>query len=675
VNTGDIDFVQVNTYPYNPLGADKLTLVRIRPRVLGATAPVTGVGGRIALGDAISDPSRWISGIDSLNTVTVDPAAPIGAGDVPLDRTVNFLLPAEWTREGVRNFSIWLNDEYGPHVAECLGCLADNKITVARAFQRFKPLNMMMFQVIDAAGHVPSREEMSRSLRGVRQLYPIDRVNVWNRGIFDADFDWAAPVGSAGGCNGAWNELILRFRLISFWEIDPADNMFWHGFVDDQVASPNGGCGYTDSRESASQVSATGQGGGLSAAHEMGHNQGWSHVACTVASGTTDPAYPISSGLLDRYGLDLSGGTATMLDKAGTYENMSYCGPRWMSEYQYQRSLGGYFGPASLARARGYAVQAAPNASNLDTEPVPDPNGNYIFVSGVITNGVTAALAPAYRITLPSGSSDTTGTGMFSLEIQDMGGAALFVRKFSTSGHNFNGMQTSGAFFEVLPFAPGAQRIVLKHGTTPLVTRALSPNRPSVQVTAPNGGESWPASGTRAISWNAGDADGDPLKFVVQYSPNNGATWSALAVNVSGNTLAVDVSTMRAATQGRIRVIASDGMNSSSDESNAPFSVVPKSPQAMILSPLDGATVAPGSEVMLEGIGSDADDGPLGDAALRWTSDVQGALGTGAYLSTNSLLPGWHAITLTVTDSTNAQASETVHIYVGSRLVLPFVRR
>ncbi|MBT3958556.1 MAG: hypothetical protein HN645_01025 [Gemmatimonadales bacterium] len=69
-----------------------------------------------------------------------------------------------------------------------------------------------------------------------------------------------------------------------------------------------------------------------------------------------------------------------------------------------------------------------------------------------------------------------------------------------------------------------------------------------------------------------------------------------------------------------------------------------------------------GATVDLEGMGSDPEDGSLTGSALTWSSDIDGALGSGASVSTTSLSGGMHVITLTATDSHGAQANATTQI-------------
>lgn len=92
------------------------------------------------------------------------------------------------------------------------------------------------------------------------------------------------------------------------------------------------------------------------------------------------------------------------------------------------------------------------------------------------------------------------------------------------------------------------------------------------------------------------------------------------------------------------------------DGNNAPYS--------NIATPADGATFSKGSNVTFTGAGTDPEDGNLTGASLAWTSDRDGALGTGGTLRTTTLSPGKHKITLTATDSKGKTGTASVEITI-----------
>lgn len=71
-------------------------------------------------------------------------------------------------------------------------------------------------------------------------------------------------------------------------------------------------------------------------------------------------------------------------------------------------------------------------------------------------------------------------------------------------------------------------------------------------------------------------------------------------------------------------------------------------------------TVFEGTGVTFTATASDPDDGPLTGSSLVWTSNVDGALGTGASLLAAGLSAGMHTVTLTATDSDLNETEATV---------------
>ncbi len=91
-------------------------------------------------------------------------------------------------------------------------------------------------------------------------------------------------------------------------------------------------------------------------------------------------------------------------------------------------------------------------------------------------------------------------------------------------------------------------------------------------------------------------------------------------------------------------------------------------PTAQILAPADGAMLPAGQPVTLEGSATDAEDGALPDAALSWSSDQQGSLGTGARLQI-TLNAGMHRLSLDAVDSSGQSARAQISVTVGDTMM------
>jgi hypothetical protein len=204
----------------------------------------------------------------------------------------------------------------------------------------------------------------------------------------------------------------------------------------------------------------------------------------------------------------------------------------------------------------------------------------------------------------------------------------------------------------------------------------VSANAPTVTVVSPNGGET--VTDVLLIRWTAGDLDGDELNYTVQYSGDNGQTWRTLASDITTDTIAVDSSLLPGSlAQSLVRVMANDGVNTGIDESDAPFTVPPRSPLAFIQHPAEGAVFASGRRISLRGAGYDPEDGQLTGAPVSWSLDALGEVGAGRELMLHDLEFGTHVVTMTVTDGDGQSATDTVTFMTGvkAQVYLPLVLR
>jgi len=337
---------------------------------------------------------------------------------------------------------------------------------------------------------------------------------------------------------------------------------------------------------------------------------------------------------------------------------MSYCGPRWMSDWTFEHLLWqvSLLGQAGMQWASAAAGQ------------------EYLVAAGRIQSGLVTSDRPFYRLMRPAGYDESPGEGQYSIEQLDAAGQPLFVRRFELTADTLALNPDGGAFLEQMPWQQGTQQVVIRHGQTALLSVPVSAHAPQVTLTAPNGGEQWPAYGQRTVEWDGQDGDGDPLRYALQYSADGGATWRPIASNLTDEPYAVDLGALAGSDAARLRVVASDGLNTSSDETNAAFSVEGKPPAAAISSPRAGAAYPTGQAIILQGSASDLEDGAMTDeTAFHWSSDRQGGLGIGRMVQVDQLRSGYHTITLRVVDSDMFAGEASVTIYVGTQTRLPLL--
>lgn len=150
-------------------------------------------------------------------------------------------------------------------------------------------------------------------------------------------------------------------------------------------------------------------GAGETFAHELGHNFGLPHAPCGRPSGV-DPQFPYSDGSIGVFGYDILSGRAK--DPASQKDLMTYCGPEWISDYNYLKVMG--------FRQRYDWTESGPDRSGA-REPA-------LLVWGGVRDG-RPVLEPSFvvdtRPDLPEGA------GTHRIEGYDAGGARLFSYAFT----------------------------------------------------------------------------------------------------------------------------------------------------------------------------------------------------------------------------------------------------
>lgn len=90
-------------------------------------------------------------------------------------------------------------------------------------------------------------------------------------------------------------------------------------------------------------------------------------------------------------------------------------------------------------------------------------------------------------------------------------------------------------------------------------------------------------------------------------------------------------------------------------------------PVAQINHPGDMECRHPGNAFDCSGTGTDPQDGMLSGAALVWTNDVEGPLGTGSPIMFTPMVVGSQIITLTVTDSDGNVGTDQVTLMIAQQ--------
>jgi len=635
-----------------PLIANKMTVVRVYIRSDQGHFP--NVSGRLygrRNGALLSGAPRR-----PRQPITAQPSDVTTAMRDNLDQSLFFVVPNSWPK-GEVTFEVELNPERT--VAE--RDYTNNTQSVIVTFHQTPPLKLWLVRIRythDGANLTPTWDDFWPEHDAMLNLYPLHTIDVFNGGVLPYNGDLTTAAGMLDLLNKIWWRDFWTFESVS----DKGDeDSIWMGLVHQDVNMARSGWAYDFGVENAiNEVDPALR--GISMAHETGHTLGRRHINCGGATGV-DPVYPYNPA-------HIADGTARGYYGFNTFRHrvirptlsadfMTYCwADPWVSDYTYRalwETIKGNFGLA----ARSQSVVAH------------HPDG-FLALTGVInTATLTATLDHFYRVP-DIQTASPVGAGPYTLEFQDETGQRLLTHSFDVTKVD-SVSNNLGNFAQIVPFDARTRQLVIKAGDTLLATQSVSAQAPQVTLLSPNGGEI--LTDTVELVWRADDADGDSLRYMVQYSADHGATWQAVAVDLDSPGYTLDTRTLPGSEQALLRIIASDGVNTGQDQSDAGFTVPTKAPAVYLIQPTADAILVPDTPVVFVGYGHDPEDGLLNDSALTWYSDHAGTLGTGATLMVNDLAPGLHLITLTGTDTHGNQTRITHPVLVAHSLFLPLIQQ
>lgn len=386
------------------------------------------------------------------------------------------------------------------------------------------------------------------------------------------------------------------------------------------------------------------------------------------------------------------------------YPMMGYKWPNYISPWEYCKMLAAYGVSCTWANVDGKAVAAvmpAPAAVQpapapvIQTATTPDQQTREHILLAVSVNAArdTVKFYPALQLRdLPPESAaaiaanaakpahDGPEHGWF-VTLEDAAGNPLASHpiSFETVPSHLEDPSTlrfGGSFVDIVPFPTGVKYLRVRHDGALVASQTVSANPPSVQLLAPQSGAL--TVGT-TVQWQGSDFDGGPLHYTLLYSPDNGQSWQPLVINTTVTNISLTedlLHDMPGSNQGKLKVLVTDGINTAEAVSTGLFNVAGSSPEIGVLAPVNGMKSPLGTVVNFIANISDVEDGFLDGAAVRWVSDRDGELGTGAAFSTDQLSFGKHVITLTATDRDSMTAQATVQIMVvGEQVYLPVLLR
>src|SRR5438067_2139176 len=215
--------------------------------------------------------------------------------------------------------------------------------------------------------------------------------------------------------------------------------------------------------------------------------------------------------------------------------------------------------------------------------------------------------------------------------------------------------------------AVGYNSSLATSGQKPQLVLTVAAQAPTVSIAQPPTGASYFTGDAITLQASAHDSAGVDRSAAV--------VWSSTLAGPLGTGAVVPTSLGQGTHTLTATVTDGQGLTGSSQIS---VTVTPPppgntAPLVSITAPASGQTLASSATITFTGSASDLEDGDL-TAAIAWTSDRDGALGTGGTI-THTLSEGTHQLTATVADrgGLTATATATVQVVVGVTLEFPAV--
>jgi hypothetical protein len=485
-----------------------------------------------------------------------------------------------------------------------------------------------------------------------------------------------AGITNSGASNGQ-DAALDTVESVAEQTADPTGcpDTHWIGMIHPGTTNFNG-LGFTPGRSVIVRMETNANGrqafnaplGGRTMAHELGHNYGRNHINCNNPA-NPDMNYPydpctIGSNTPNAWvGFD---SISQMPIAPGTVGDLlSYGFERWVSDYTFNAIYGSPVNKSlSASKSIGDAGKAAA-AKALGDGPVLLVQGR-IFVSEGGAQFQTfyqypAGAADAKRLEASVAKAARAGDSPnpFRIVLLDGAGHELGstpIETLAPDDHDAPSLH----FIQYIPFHAGTRRVLLVRGGQIFAERIVTAHAPTLSLAPVNFDA---VNETLTLSWNATDADGDKLVFAVHYSHDNGQSWKAMLVAYPWQDAVISTALLPGGTQARVRVMATDGVNSTTVVS-PPFNLPTHAPKPQITGVNEGERIPFGTVRKLEGVGFDGEEGSLGPRLSWQITGPTPLTGNDATIMLRDLAPGAYTAVLSATDTDNQTGTTTKHFEI-----------
>jgi hypothetical protein len=683
-----IEVTQSVQSPFNPVpliagGANgtKRTIARVELGATGTNTPITGVTGQLTATRPDGSRPDGPLAVDSLNTATVPVGTNLDDARASLGSSLEFELPSQWLTEGRLHLQLdhlAIEGEQTP--LACVNCDNWGGIPATVSFHRVPPLRIWLVGVpwTPGDGHNgpinPRQKDFDMLTSWLKRAYPASDVQVTQSALpvtfdqpgYEDDPDTPANEHRDGFLCDDVNSRLSDF--VSTIPAQPAGTRYY-GLVADADLNGDGffmrGCSNIGGRFGSGPAGSgtfgwdnDGSYADWYGGHEIGHMFDRLHPNGGCEDSDDDDNFPYLGGQIgntnfDNQGIDPGDSTfgigLSLMDWKSWHDVMTYCKNQWLSSYTYNGIL------KNLCNGD---ASNCPDRKQL-TKNAPKKGGPRLAVNATF-DYKTHRHVDLQPMTVLKGLTLTDRPGRSPLALLLRNRAGKTIARYPLEAHVVSD-QPRGSHLasinDVVPFLTKTKRILLVDNGAIIAQRNVSAHAPKVKLKGPKGKS---ISGPVKLRWKAHDRDGGKLISTLQYAAD-GKHFETIAADLKKRKYKVDTSQLAGGEKARFRVVVTDGVLTGIDKSKR-VSVPARAPQLSIATPVDGATFAQGQSVQLVASVQDDQDPHLFDA-VAWSSDQQGALGTGGMLTT-VLQPGTHKLTATVTNSLGISSTASVNVTV-----------
>ena len=503
--------------------------------------------------------------------------------------------------------------------------------------------------------------------------FPVQSVGTYRSA---GTITWNLPLTDAPSCSGCctpnWVALNAAVQAQRVADGNRTDVLYYGLMATGIPMGPIVGC-------NTGTVSTGGNNNGVTMAHELGHACGLPHAPCGTPGDPNYPAYEpydpagAPNASIGEYGLDISNGN--ILSPADFKDLMAYCGPRWISLYNYGRLTNNTnLDPVITCNPyhwwKDYVVwDPFIIPEKWLPDPPPDPldmrvimrSEPVISIIGVVFSEEEIEIKSVMRLdamrAIPNARSTELMAELVDAENRIISRAPLQrLRSYGegggcgcTDGEKEGERSYPFMFQAFISDVDRGAMLRIRGAGKELWRRSAPTEEPRIRSFKVSLARKKGKEGRRGedlvAEWKVTHAGAEKPESWLQWSNDDGKNWHALAAGLRGESASLDSSALPS---GRIeiRLLVSDGFYTVTSE-RAKIEIPKRPASVSILSPRENQTLVEGFPMRLYGAATLSSGEPAPDQSARWLIDGK-EIAKGLDVFTTAPKAGEHRLTLSI---------------------------